>query len=79
MARRTRVRASIRFEPALYEALNAAADRVGVSLTWLVTKFCEEGLALGRQEYCRGWRDAMAQEHPPEAARSYSEGSGVPQ
>lgn len=44
MPRPSRVCTAIRFDPPLHEALQETADELGVSLNWLVTKLCEEGL-----------------------------------
>lgn len=39
-----RVTTAIRFDPALHEALRETADELGVTMNWIVTKLCREGL-----------------------------------
>jgi predicted HicB family RNase H-like nuclease len=42
--RKPRTTTAIRFVPEVHEALRETADELGVSINWLVTKLCEEGL-----------------------------------
>lgn len=44
----------IRFDPVLKEALAETADELGVSVNWLVQRFCTEGLKSMDLEVLRG-------------------------